>query len=172
MVTLNKDLIARLKSSIQFFDDFTDDELIAFLKLMKTQEYQEDEPIFKEFEDGDTMYIILKGDVKIHRRMGKKDGIDQVATLAKLNAGECFGEIGLIDRRARSASATAVTKTLLFTISHDTLIRVSMNQNYSRLTAKLYRNFSKMLAKRLRDSNDKLVDLSFKAQGKHDQTHD
>ena len=166
MVTLNKDLIERLRSSIPFFNDFTDDELIAFLKLMKTEEYQIDQPIFKEFEEGDTMYIILKGEVKIHRRMGKKDGVDQVATLASLNAGECFGEIGLIDRRARSASASAASKTLLFTISHDTLMKVSMNQHYSRLTAKLYRNFSKMLARRLRDSNDKLVDLSFKAQDK------
>jgi len=166
MVTLNKDLIERLKSSIEFFDDFTDDELIAFLKLMKTEQFLESAPIFREFEEGDTMYILLKGEVKIHRRMGKKDGVDQDTTLATLNAGECFGEIGLIDRRARSASATAVTKTLLFTISHDTLFKVSINQNYSRLTAKLYRNFSKMLARRLRESNDKLVDLSFKAQSK------
>jgi len=166
MVTFNKDLIGRLKSSIEFFDDFTDDELLAFLKLMKTEQYTEDAPIFKEFEEGDTMYIILKGEVKIHRRMGKKDGVDQDMTLAKLNSGECFGEMGLIDRRLRSASASAVTKTILFTISHDTLFKVSTNQNYSRLTAKLYRNFSKMLARRLRESNDKFIDLSFKAQGK------
>jgi CRP-like cAMP-binding protein len=166
MVLLNNDIIERLRSSVPFFTDFSNEELVAFLKLMKSETFKESDVIFKEFEKGDKMYIILKGSVQISRKMGKKNGVMQDTELAVLEAGECLGEMGLIDQRSRSATAKAKTTAVVFSISHDTLYKVSRNPKYSHLSAKLYRNFAAMLAKRLRESNDKLVDLSFKILNK------
>ena len=162
MEHINKDIIEKLKTSIQLFNDFSDEELFSFLKLMKSEHFEDAQPIFQEYDEGDKMYILIKGGVRISKTLGKKDGVRQDTELTTLQAGECFGEIGLIDKRVRSASATATETSFLFSISHETLDKVSMNPNYAGLSIKLYRNFSKMLAKRLREQNDKYVDLSFK----------
>lgn len=164
MVVIKKEIFQRLKTSIPFFKGFSDEEIIAFLRLMKSEKYDEGDEVFKEFEPGDKMYIILTGEVCITKRVGKQGGKDKNTELATLQAGECFGELGLIDQRARSASAYAKGSAFLFSINSKTLYNVCNNPKFSRLGVKLYRNFSVMLAKRLRESNDKYVGLTFELE--------
>ncbi len=161
-MVINKDIIEKLKTSIPLFSDFTDEELLSFLKLMKSENFENGEAIFQEYDEGDQMYILIKGLVKISKAIRKKEGNRQDTILATLQPGECFGEMVLIDRRVRSASATSEGSSFLFSISHDTLNKIAANPKYAGLSIKLFRNFSKMLAKRLREQNDKYVDLSFK----------
>ncbi|AEJ60459.1 putative transcriptional regulator, Crp/Fnr family [Spirochaeta thermophila DSM 6578] len=63
--------------------------------------------IFKEGDPGDKMYIIQEGKVRISKQVGGKDH-----TLAILEKGDFFGEMALVMRSPRTATATAVTDVL------------------------------------------------------------
>jgi CRP/FNR family cyclic AMP-dependent transcriptional regulator len=76
--------------------------------------YQPGDTIVREGDVGDTMFIIQTGEVKIHKRTH-----DRETTLAVLKAGDFFGEMAIIDREPRSASATAATEAKVLVLSKD-----------------------------------------------------
>jgi len=165
MVAIRKDIFLRLKSQVPFFHGFSDVELLAFLRLMKVQHANPGKLIFKEYDPGDTMYILFSGSVEITKKVGKQDGEVSETLICQLEAGETFGELGMLDHRPRSASARAKTKSLLFYIGTEKLERISKNPGLSYLSFKLYKNFSTMLASRLRDTNQKVVNLEAQRLG-------
>jgi CRP-like cAMP-binding protein len=76
--------------------------------------YQPGELIVREGDVGETMFIIQEGEVRIHKRIR-----DRETTLAVLKAGDFFGEMAIIDREPRSASATAVNGAKILILSKD-----------------------------------------------------
>ncbi|MFP4012103.1 MAG: Crp/Fnr family transcriptional regulator [Spirochaetaceae bacterium] len=62
--------------------------------------------IFREGEQGSRMFIIQKGSVRITKEF---DGRPHV--LAELGKGDFFGEMAIVSRMERTATATAVTET-------------------------------------------------------------
>ncbi|PWR23509.1 Crp/Fnr family transcriptional regulator [Zavarzinia compransoris] len=83
------------------------DDLIGF---STTRRYADDEVIFAKGDDGDGLYGILEGQVRIFS--GDAEGRE--ITLNILDTGELFGEIALIDGKSRSADAAAIGTTTLF----------------------------------------------------------
>lgn len=71
--------------------------------------------IFEKGDFGDSMYLIVEGTVRIH--MGDR-------VVANLGEAEQFGEMGVLDGEARSASATAETDCLLLRIKKDDFHRI------------------------------------------------
>jgi CRP-like cAMP-binding protein len=57
--------------------------------------YQAQQPIFKQGDVGDYMYIILKGKISVHVFHQDKKGVNIL--VASPTDGECFGELALID---------------------------------------------------------------------------
>lgn len=163
MIKINRQIFERLQTTVEFFMNFTDEELFAFLKFMNPERFADGEIIFEENTRGDKMYILINGQVVISKRAGKENGLIKETELAVIKAGECFGEMGLIDQRLRSAKATAKGPTLLFSITDEMLTRISATRKYSLLGFKLYKNFAKMMAGRLRDSNQKIVEMEYSA---------
>lgn len=80
------------------------------------RDYKAGEVIFRQGEPGRCAYIIESGRVQVSVR---KDGED--FPLTTLGEGEIFGEMAIIDRLPRSATATALEATRLCVISQDTL---------------------------------------------------
>ena len=109
---------------------------------MEETEYQDGTVIFNEDDIGDCMYIIYKGQVKIHKKN---------VTLAVLTEKEVFGELSLLDSETRSASATCVTDCFLFKIDQEPF--------YELLEARpeIAKGFIKILCQRLRQQNEKSV---------------
>ena len=165
MIKIDKSIFERLKLSVEFFNNFTDQELFTFLKFMNPEHFNDGDVIFEEDIPGDKMYILINGNVRISKRASKKKGIIRETELAIIDPGQCFGEMGLIDKRARSAKATAKGNAILFSITDKMLLRISNNRKFFAISLKLYRNFAQMLARRLRDSNQKVVELAAKSQG-------
>jgi CRP/FNR family cyclic AMP-dependent transcriptional regulator len=107
LLLIEKVLLLR---SLSIFSDTPEIILAELAPLMQQKEVEQGTLIFEEGEQGDCMYIILSGEIEIHK--GK-------TVLAVLKEKEVFGELSLLDAETRSASATAKTDCLLFKIDQE-----------------------------------------------------
>ncbi|MDH4247333.1 MAG: pentapeptide repeat-containing protein [Deltaproteobacteria bacterium] len=148
---LNKEIFTKLKENVVAFRNFNDGEMLEVLKSTQREVFQDNEIVFKEGTRGDKMYIIIAGSVRITRNLGR----NQEEVLAKLENGQLFGEMGPIDQSPRSARATASGITVLLSL-REAILR----ENNLGLAYKLYKNFSVMLAERLRATNERLTESS------------
>lgn len=71
---------------------------------LREHKYSNNSIIFEDEDEGDYLFLVLSGGVKISKRM--KNGEEIV--LGILHEGDFFGELDLIDRRRRSARAMAI----------------------------------------------------------------
>ena len=103
---------------------------------------------------GDKLFVLVEGRVRISREVA---GMGEEA-LAVLGPGEVFGEMALFDESARSADARAHERCRLLVINKeafDDLLFVEKDLAYEVLWSCV-----RILAARIRDSNDKLTFLS------------
>src|SRR5438132_2036703 len=93
--------------------------------------------IFKEGDIGDGVYIVEEGCVEISAMVGGQER----RVLAHLGPGEFFGEMAVIDKQPRSATAAAEVDTLVSFVSGDEMLRVL--EQSPRLLGSLMREFSR-----------------------------
>ncbi|MBV9207467.1 MAG: Crp/Fnr family transcriptional regulator [Actinobacteria bacterium] len=75
------------------------------------------EHLFLEGQDGDRLYVVLDGKIKLTRAAA--DGRENL--LSVLGPGEMFGELSLFDPRPRTSAASAVTDATVAALAHDAL---------------------------------------------------
>ncbi|WP_028973725.1 Crp/Fnr family transcriptional regulator [Spirochaeta cellobiosiphila] len=99
-----------------------------------TREYPKEAMIFSEGQPGNELYIIQKGSVKISKIVD-----NQEVMLAILKTGDIFGEMALIEKKARSASAEAYEDAVLLAVNQANFERMvtTQPQIISRLTTLL-----------------------------------
>src|SRR5215475_184580 len=73
---------------------------------IRREHFEPNETIFREGDWGDSLYIIVDGEVEITRDVPGRGNM----TLARLGSGECFGEMGLVRQMPRSATVRTVTR--------------------------------------------------------------
>jgi CRP-like cAMP-binding protein len=96
--------------------------------------YAKDTMIFSEGENGQELYIIQKGAVKIVKIVQ-----DREVLLAVLHAGDIFGEMALLESKPRAACAIAFEDTILTAVNRENFEAtvVSQPQLVARLTTLL-----------------------------------
>ncbi|MBI5885976.1 MAG: cyclic nucleotide-binding domain-containing protein [Deltaproteobacteria bacterium] len=95
----------KLLRDMQFFSDLTDNELLIIAGIVKKKDFKLGETIFKESEDGQSLYVIRRGEVKACKIA--PDG--ELFTLTIMKDGDIFGEMSFLDGRPRSATVVAVS---------------------------------------------------------------
>jgi hypothetical protein len=110
--------------------------------------------IFSEGSQGDKVYLILSGAVRISRNV---PGMGEEA-LAVLRPGTYFGEMALIDDFPRSADARAHEECRLFVIRKEDLADLLFVDRD--LAYDLLLSFVRTLSGRLRETNDKMTFLA------------
>lgn len=141
-------------AKVPFFDGLTVEALAMIAHVTTEESYAYGTRIFQYGDPGDKLYIILEGKVRIFREVG---GMGEEA-LAVLAAGEVFGEMSLLDESTRSAGALAHERCRLLVITKDAfddLLFLHKDLAYEVLWSCV-----RMLASRLRETNDKLTFLS------------
>jgi len=96
---------------VPLFTDLSDEDLEQLYAMANTVSIDSEELVFGEDSPGDTLYVILEGELEVSRR---QDGRDVV--LAVRGAGEFIGEMSLLDRAPRSASVRTLRKSRLLVI--------------------------------------------------------
>jgi CRP-like cAMP-binding protein len=129
-----------------------DDAAAASLRAsMDTVKIAKGSILFKEGDDGEHLYVIIEGKLKL----GTSSGDGRENLLSILGPGEMFGELSLFDPGPRTSPATAVTDAKLHSLSHEKVIPwLKQNPEVSlQLLARL--------AQRLRRTNEAVGDLVF-----------
>lgn len=84
--------------------------------MTDTRMFKPGEIFFKEGDAGSVAYLINSGSVEV-----SKEGKDKKVILAKLEAGDIFGEMCLVTDQTRSATVTALANTTVTIISRENL---------------------------------------------------
>ncbi len=106
------------------------------------------ETVLEEGQPGQAVYFIERGEVAVEKKM--KDG--SVMQLARLGAGEVFGEMALMSGEPCNATVRTLIKTRMVLLNGEELDRV-MGEN-----PQLHRWFSHLFASRMRATNVRLED--------------
>ncbi len=123
----------------------------ALAKEMETIDARKGEILFNEGEPGDSLYIVLSGKLKIGRRAG--DGRQNL--IAVMGPSDMLGELSLFDPGPRTATATAVVDSRLARLRKQALRPWLSNR------PEIAEQLLRVLARRLRRTNDALADLIF-----------
>jgi len=95
--------------AVPLFSEMNDAEIDAIVALVSTHKYPKKTIVVQEGDNGDPMFIILNGSVKISSYAA--DGREVVLSL--LTKGSFFGEMSLLDAKPRSATVITMEDTEL-----------------------------------------------------------
>jgi CRP/FNR family transcriptional regulator, cyclic AMP receptor protein len=95
--------------TIPLFSSLKDEEIEAIDRLSLTKKCTKDTIILLEDEEGDTLFVIMKGKVKVSTF--SEGGKELIFTI--LGEGDFFGDMSLLDGRPRSATVISIEDTEL-----------------------------------------------------------
>ncbi len=124
----------------------------AYTKSMANDNVRQFEPgdlIFKEGEKGDLMYVLLEGAVELKMRVERGETVLKMVDTPN----DFFGEMAILDERPRSASAVAMKPTKALAVDRPTFESMIL------ANGKFALKIIKVLAARIRSSNDQVSDL-------------
>jgi len=133
------------------FQGMAEEETEALTSRLTEIDLTRGDVLFREGEQGDRLYIVGSGKIKLGRRAA--DGRENL--LAILGPGEMLGELTLFDPGSRTATATAVADTTVYELNHADLTE------WINSHPKVAMHLLNALAGRLRHTNDVMGDLVF-----------
>lgn len=89
-----------------------------FIKRVKVKNYQDGQTIIAQNTYGDTLYILVDGDVDIYREAKER------VHVSSLSEGAFFGEIALVTNRARTATVEAKGECTVLEITRDAISEI------------------------------------------------
>lgn len=120
-------------------------ELVEVLNVSALRDYTAGESIFEEGDPGETLCVVLEGRVVIQK--GEVE-------LARLGPGGHFGEMAIMDKAPRSASALAAMPTRLVEVGRKPLF--GLMRRDKEIAVKVLWTFVQVLNQRLRATSDDL----------------
>jgi len=144
--SLYKHMITNLEKTLylkdsSIFQGIPAKELIHIANNLKEVNLSSDKFLFKDGDIGDSMYFIIKGNIKILK------GDLELVTLKK---GDYFGEMALLDGEARSADAVSVNDSILLKLDASDFDKIMYSND------KIVKGILSMLSQRLRKANNLL----------------
>ncbi len=133
------------------FSALDDEAGQALLAEMASTSMDRGHILFREGDQGDSLYVIGEGKIKLGRT--SPDGRENLVAI--LGPGEMFGELSLFDPGPRTMTATAVAETQLMGLRNDSLTGLLSGR------PEVSKALLGALAQRLRRTNEHLADLVF-----------
>jgi signal transduction histidine kinase len=123
---------------LPIFSDADQAVLMDMASTLTEREILKGTTIIRKGEEGDAVFIIAKGKVRVH---------DGNHVLARLGEGQVFGEYALIDQQTRSASVTSEEPCLLLRLDYEDFYRHAAGH------PGILRGVLRQLINRMRDMN-------------------
>ena len=109
---------ANLLAQLELFEHVTEDDRASLAEFIDIRKLEAGETLFKTGEPGESLYIVRDGEVELFIR----DTAGQKILLAIAGNGEVFGELALLDRGPRTATAMALTDSELLELDREDLL--------------------------------------------------
>ena len=138
----------KLMGTILFFEGFTPNDLLYTAQISDWLKMGPGDVVFSEGDPGNSFWIVLKGSVRVVKRV--PDQLDRV--VAFIPTGECFGEMSIISGQPRTAHVVASEEVFLFRIEGQKLNRAT-----EALQLKFFKRFAFILAGRLARTSQDLM---------------
>jgi len=145
---MSRDFISKCK----LFEGLSKEEAEQVVEGLSTIVIPAGSPVISEHGQGDNVYIIVKGAVEINKELGEKDE-GMAAQLKILEEGDFFGEMSLLDNEPRSANVISRDNAELISIPKERFLKLAFSHPL------VLFNLIRTLSWRLRDTNDKFVEV-------------
>lgn len=141
--TIRGKLIAEGTPMPKLIRGLKDGEKRKLLKVSNVMRVPKGEPVFIEGQLGAEMYYILSGVIDIVKREGK-----QQRRLAVMGEGDVFGELSLVTKKERMASAVARSDSEVLAISEEGLVK--LRKRNPEIATKVFLNMFRIITARMR----------------------
>ncbi len=122
-------------SNLNFFNGFSDAEIAEIMQVSRIVTFKKGDVIIPENDIDDSFYIIIKGVVDVNK------GDVNIETLS---TGDCFGEIGFLLKRKRTATISASKNTIVLHVKPDFMDNMTVETQL-----RYYKAFSETIIYRL-----------------------
>jgi CRP/FNR family transcriptional regulator, cyclic AMP receptor protein len=145
-VTQTSDDLASLLAKTELFGALSSDAVAQLASRFHTVQFKRGQTIYERGDAGNALHLIRSGQIRFSVVTG--DGRELSVRVAK--AGEIIGEIAVLDRQPRTATAVALTAVTANSLARADLDRLLLQE------PQLARNAIDFLCQRLRDTTDQL----------------
>lgn len=142
-----------LLSRTAFFADTPTEVLSTITAQAQIRNLQRGDVLFNEGDVPDALFVVLSGRIAI--AIGNKPLDSRESMLALMEAGDLFGELGMLDNGLRSAMARAIEPSSVLFIPYGPVLE------QIRSTPNMLWGVTKLLATRLRVMDEVLADSVF-----------
>ena len=129
-------------SRLTFFSEFTQPETWEIMRAGAWKNFRAGDVVVQEGELDDSFFVIVDGDATVHK--GK-------TLLGALKAGDCFGEMGYLNKTKRTATVRAKTDVSVLRVNATLMERASRD-----CQLRFYKVFAHTLIERLTHTNERL----------------
>ncbi len=134
------------------FRGLQDEEIEIITRDCDERNYKAGEVILKEGALPVELFVVLEGECEVRSHFR-----GQEIPIAKIGPTEVFGEVGFVDEFPRSANVIAIKPTRVLILKKPDFQKI-INANPA-LGVKLYRNLAYILARRIRETDNKVKQL-------------
>jgi CRP/FNR family transcriptional regulator, cyclic AMP receptor protein len=147
---------------IFLFQDLEDRELEQVLSRTRPREFPAGLVIIQESDPGDSLYIMVSGEVEITKQLtlvlDKDTPKERVMIRLKAEDGVYFGEMSLLENDPRSATVTALSDCRVLELYQKDFLE--MVRNDPAMGLKLLLRLAQLLSRHLRKTNQDVVKLT------------
>jgi uncharacterized membrane protein len=109
---------AKLLADFELFEHVVEEDRASLAEFIDLRQLAPGETLFRAGEPGESLYIVREGEIELFIR----DTAGQKILLTIAGKGEVFGELALLDRGPRTATAMALTETELLELDRQDLL--------------------------------------------------
>ena len=108
----------QMLADVELFEHVSEEDRARLAEFIDLRQLAAGDTLFRTGEPGDSLYIVRSGEIELFI----KDTAGQKIALAEAGVGEVFGELALLDRGPRTATAVALHDTELLALDRDDLL--------------------------------------------------
>ena len=139
-------LVRKTLKLVKLFEGFSEQDAREFPLWARRHNVRPGERVIEEGKPGHEMCLVASGELSVVKSRGAVQ-----EELARIEPGDSFGEVALVDCEPRSASVVALTPSILLRFERRFPVKIPQ------VSLKLYRNLATMMASRLRDTSTRVM---------------
>jgi CRP/FNR family cyclic AMP-dependent transcriptional regulator len=105
-------------ANIKMFELLDEDDRVALAAVVDELTVPSGQPLFQAGDPGDSLFIVRQGQIELFI----KDTTGQKIVLHTAEPGDMFGELAMLDSGARTATALALTESVLLVLDREDLV--------------------------------------------------